>query len=274
MNFKKLLTRTISGIIYCGITVGATLAGPLGVALLAALLASLALMELATICDESAKSKVLFLTLDNAALWSLCFAPIYPALLLVWLFTILLRFIAQIYVPSLTPIKDLAHSMLAQTYIGIPMVTMSMISAFWSPRFILLTLILIWINDTGAFLIGSQFGRHRLFERISPKKSWEGFWGGVALALAAVALFATYCPDVFAMHRLSANIWIWLGFAATVTVFGTWGDLVESMIKRSLHIKDSGNLMPGHGGILDRIDSLLMALPASLIYICIAIFCK
>ncbi len=123
--------------------------------------------------------------------------------------------------------------------------------------------ILIWLSDTGAFCVGSLMGRHKLFKRISPKKSWEGFFGGLLFCLAASAFFYFYGNGVFGY----LNLWQLLGMGAVVCVFGTWGDLVESLIKRSLGVKDSGSLLPGHGGILDRIDSLLLVTPALLLYL-------
>jgi phosphatidate cytidylyltransferase len=111
----------------------------------------------------------------------------------------------------------------------------------------------IWANDTGAYFVGSRFGKNRLFERISPKKSWEGFFGGLALSIVAAWL----------NHRLFAELELieWIAVGVLMSVFGTLGDLVESMLKRSINIKDSGTLFPGHGGILDRFDALLVGIP-------------
>ena len=116
----------------------------------------------------------------------------------------------------------------------------------------------IWLNDTGAYLVGCTIGKHRLFERISPKKSWEGFFGGMVFCIAAGA---------FAHLLIGGSQAIWIPFAIIVSVFATWGDLVESLIKRTAGVKDSGNIMPGHGGVLDRIDSLLFVAPAILAYL-------
>ena len=113
---------------------------------------------------------------------------------------------------------------------------------------------------------GSMLGRHRLFERISPKKSWEGFFGGLAFDVIASVLFGIYASTFFG---LEISVYGWVGLGVVVCLFSTWGDLVESMLKRSLHIKDSGSLIPGHGGILDRIDSLLFVMPACVIYLMI-----
>lgn len=127
------------------------------------------------------------------------------------------------------------------------------------PIFILALFVLIWLNDTGAYLIGSMLGKHRLFARISPKKSWEGFFGGLAVAVLGSQLLAAFDP--LYSHQQ------WMGLAIVVVAFGTWGDLIESLLKRTIGVKDSGNLLPGHGGMLDRFDSLLLAAPASYIYI-------
>jgi phosphatidate cytidylyltransferase len=116
---------------------------------------------------------------------------------------------------------------------------------------------MIWLNDTGAYCVGSLLGKHRLCERLSPKKSWEGFFGGLVFCIAA---------GIVASYILSDSIYsfmiITISLGVVVCVFATVGDLFESLIKRTLHVKDSGNLIPGHGGILDRIDSLLFVAPA------------
>lgn len=267
MDYKKLLTRTASGIIYCGIIIGAIFCGIYGVAILAALLSSLACMEFDKISHRNGSGRTLLLLTDITACLLLSFTPIAPLLGFGWLFAILIRIIEQLYLIEEDPVNDLAHSMLVQAWIALPMFMMTFIAGLWQPMVILAIFLFLWINDTGAYLVGSTFGKHRLFERISPKKSWEGFIGGFVFNLAFAVLFYFTGGHFFGIPE--ASIWIWFGLATTVTIFGTWGDLVESMIKRTLHIKDSGNLIPGHGGILDRIDSLLLAVPATFIYLSI-----
>ena len=124
---------------------------------------------------------------------------------------------------------------------------------------VLAVFIFLWTNDTGAYCTGSLFGRHKLFPRVSPGKSWEGSIGGGVLCLAVSQLLSLWLPEL--------TRWEWMGFALTVVLFGTWGDLVESLFKRQLGIKDSGNILPGHGGMLDRFDSSLMAIPAVITYL-------
>lgn len=265
MDFKKLLTRTISGLIYCLIIVGCTLFRPEGVLVLGALLSILACIEFAKISGELSKFTLPALLLDIAGclLLGLGFL-IYP--LVIWLAVIVCRLVAQLYIKSNKPLADISHSLMSQVYIGIPICLMTATAWLLSPKIILLIFILIWINDTGAFIVGSMMGRHKLFERISPKKTWEGFFGGLVFCLGACALFSYCCNEFFNMTLLRADMAVWLGLGFVITIFCTWGDLIESMIKRNLHIKDSGNIIPGHGGILDRIDSFLLAMPAAAIY--------
>ena len=142
-----------------------------------------------------------------------------------------------------------------------PLASLSILYLIGGKEITLCMFILIWLSDTGAFCVGSLCGKHKLFERISPKKSWEGFFGGLLFCIAAGAAFH-YLFDIL-------DLWTSMLFGAIVCVFGTWGDLVESLIKRSLGVKDSGNILPGHGGILDRIDSLLLVVPATILFLLI-----
>ncbi len=267
MNAKKLITRAISGLVYCLLMVGGVLLGNYGVVALGIILSSLACIEFAKISHELNHGNIPLLIIDIAGCWCLALTALNPAICLFWVLIMLVRLIAQLYVKNPTPLKDLSHSLMSQIYIGFPMLAMSMIDFCWDSRLILLVFVIIWANDTGAFLVGSAIGKHRLFERISPKKSWEGFIGGVAVSIGCAVAFFYLCPGVFGISRTLSGIWLTIGFTVVVTVFGTWGDLVESLIKRTLHIKDSGNIIPGHGGILDRIDSLLLALPAAFLYL-------
>ena len=130
----------------------------------------------------------------------------------------------------------------------------------WNPWIVILYIFLIWANDVFAYLFGITLGRHRLFERISPKKSWEGFFGGLLGAVAMGYVAATV---------LEASVAMWIGVALVAAISGVFGDLVESMMKRSIDIKDSGNIIPGHGGWLDRFDALILSAPFVFVYACI-----
>lgn len=274
---KKLMVRTVSGLLYVAIITGGCMLGQPGVTALAALLACLATLEFAKMCNDSGKRNLPVLILDCVMTISLtCGGYGFP--LIIWLACMICRVVLELYMENPHPLRNMAHSMMAQVYIGGPLLMMTLIPAltvknhfmigtggFYGWPMLLTIFFMIWINDTGAFLTGSLIGRHKLFERVSPKKTWEGFFGGLVFNLIAGALFCYYGGNFVPYYH--DNLLFWLGLGVVVTVFGTWGDLVESLMKRSLNLKDSGNLIPGHGGILDRIDSLLLVAPAALIYL-------
>ena len=170
---------------------------------------------------------------------------------------LLVRFTAQLYMPSRNAVADIQQSLGSMLYVAFPISLLNTIASDFSPRIVLAMFVFIWLNDTGAFLVGCAIGKHRLFERISPKKSWEGVFGGTAFVIAAAIAIACVpaLSDVFNPIGLSTTTWIALGVMAVVA--STLGDLFESLLKRTAGVKDSGNVIPGHGGILDRIDSLL-----------------
>lgn len=195
------------------------------------------------------------------------------AVFMPYLLTIIYLFVSELYTKNKNAIHDLSYTMLGQMYVALPL-SMINVLAFRTATdgnihfYYLLPLsvfIFLWTNDTGAYCVGSLFGKHKLFPRISPAKSWEGSIGGGVLVL--VAAFLVSLLDQNHGNLSGLNTLQWLGLGLVVTVFGTWGDLVESLIKRTLGIKDSGTILPGHGGMLDRFDSSLLAIPASAIYI-------
>ena len=171
---------------------------------------------------------------------------------------VLARFIAGLYLKEQSPIASWANSCFTICYVAVPLTMLALILHTYGMLIALFMFVCIWLNDTGAYLVGCTIGKHRLFERISPKKLWEGFFGGMVFCIAAGA---------FAHLLIGGSQAIWIPFAIIVSVFATWGDLVESLIKRTAGVKDSGNIMPGHGGVLDRIDSLLFVAPAILAYL-------
>lgn len=263
MDFKKLLIRSVSGLIYIGIIIGCIFWGIIPLTVMAAVFAALGVIEFEKITHELNAKTIPTMILDIVGAICLTFGWMgYP--LAIWLFVIICRMTLQLYIKSDSPLADLAKSMMTQLYIGLPLGIMAYMGNSFGLHFVLAIFFMIWINDTGAFLVGSTLGRHRLFERISPKKSWEGFFGGLVFNMVAGLLFFTYGRIFFDLEDFS--LWQSIALGAVVTVFGTWGDLIESMIKRNLQIKDSGNIIPGHGGILDRIDSLLLVMPAVLLY--------
>lgn len=171
-------------------------------------------------------------------------------------------FIAELYRNKPSPFENIALTLLSILYIAIPFGLLNFLYLPTNSYFYILLLtyfVLLWINDTFAYLIGMTFGKHRLFERISPKKSWEGSIGGGLTTILVVWVFSRYEISIPFIH--------WAVIASIVVITGTLGDLVESMMKRSLEIKDSGNILPGHGGILDRFDAVLISVPIVFVYV-------
>lgn len=190
-----------------------------------------------------------------------------------YLVSIIYLLIAELYLIHDDPINNWAYTMMSQIYIALPFSLLNVLAFRSAGSDIQYTYLIplsvfvfLWINDTGAYLCGSLLGRNKLFPRISPAKSWEGSIGG-GLLVIAVAVLVWYLTEQYDVNELGLNAYEWAGLGLTVVVFGTWGDLVESLFKRTLGIKDSGNILPGHGGMLDRFDSSLMAIPAAVVYL-------
>ncbi|PHN07221.1 phosphatidate cytidylyltransferase [Flavilitoribacter nigricans] len=165
-------------------------------------------------------------------------------------------FIYELYTGSDQPFTNIAFIFLGMIYIGVPFALLDLIAfngEYFYANTVFGLLLMSWANDTGAYLVGSQFGKHRLFERISPKKTWEGTIGGIVITILLA----------FGLHFIFDELRMvdWLIIGSIVAIFGTLGDLVESMLKRSVQIKDSGTLLPGHGGMLDRFDGFIFILP-------------
>ena len=195
------------------------------------------------------------------------------AVFIPYLVTLIYLMVAELYLKQPDPVNDWAYTMMSQLYIALPFSMLSVL-AFQSDdtgihytwMVPLSVFVFLWINDTGAYLCGSLLGRHKLFPRISPGKSWEGSIGGGVLVVL-VALLVWYLSEHYEENPLGLSAIEWAGLGLTVVIFGTWGDLVESLFKRTIGIKDSGNILPGHGGMLDRFDSSLMAIPAAVVYL-------
>jgi phosphatidate cytidylyltransferase len=189
---------------------------------------------------------------------------------------IVLIMITELYRGGDKPFDSLAHTFFPLIYTVLPF-SLIPFSAFshtglssllrhdniiFSPGIIIGFFLLIWANDTGAYLAGVSFGKHRLMERISPKKTWEGFFGGLIIAALVAWLLSGWLGVVSTIG--------WISIAVIISVVGTYGDLIESMLKRSTGAKDSGSVLPGHGGFLDRFDSTIISFP--IVYLFISLF--
>ena len=277
---KNFILRTITAIGIVAIQVLCTYFSPVSLGALFLLLTALTVNEFIKIVSQRGEVSVnrpivivgscyLFF-----AFWLNSMTQSESLILFVpYLALLLYLYIKELYSEHKNPIANLGIIMLSQFYVVLPLALINVLAFVPFDCFVgkstdsfyaipLCIYIFIWVNDTAAYLSGITFGRHgkhKLFPRISPKKSWEGAIGG---ALATVA--SAFVVEHFFTFM---NVWQWVGMAIVVVVFGTFGDLTESMIKRHLDIKDSGHILPGHGGILDRLDSMLFAIPAVVIYL-------
>lgn len=270
---KNLIIRALTGIIFVAVLVGAICYDSISFLVVFSFITGLTLWEFYGLVKnyENTAPKRLFSSLGGVYLFAATFAYANQLtdgiIFLPYLLFLIYTLIAELYYKAPNPINNWAFTFFAQLYCAGTFSMLNYIAvtsdtpgtAVYSPLFIMAIFIFIWLNDTGAYLVGSLIGKRKLFERISPKKSWEGFFGGLAVALGASQALAWYAPEV--------SWYNWLGLSATVVMFGTWGDLVESLLKRTLGVKDSGHVLPGHGGMLDRFDSLMLATPAAYIYI-------
>lgn len=271
---SNFLKRALTGILFVCILVGCMLYSPLSFGLLFTLIAALSVHEFAHLVNAGGEVKInaTITSLGGAylclALMGFCTQAADARIFLPYLALLLYLMITELYLKRSNPLGNWAFSMLSQLYVALPFALLNVLafhndpissSVAYNPILPLSIFVFIWLSDTGAYCVGSLIGKHRLFERISPKKSWEGSIGGAVFSIASSFVFAHYY-DFLSVSQ-------WAGLAAVVVVFGTWGDLTESLMKRQLGIKDSGNILPGHGGMLDRFDSALMAIPAAVFYL-------
>jgi phosphatidate cytidylyltransferase len=171
-------------------------------------------------------------------------------------------FFVELYRSNKNPFQNISYTFLGIIFAVLPFSffhAIAFIDGTYNFHYPLGFFLMLWANDTGAYLVGIKFGKIRLFERHSPKKSWEGFAGGVVTSLLVGLILANYFTELALVH--------WAVISLIISVVGTYGDLTESMLKRSLDKKDSGSLLPGHGGLLDRFDGLLLSAPLVLVYL-------
>lgn len=284
---KNLITRSITGILFVAVMVTGICLRSDAMILLFALITGLSMWEYTGLVNEvkdvtvnrfisTAAGVYLFLSMAG-----FCSDIVPSAVFIPYLLTIIYLFVSELYTGNKNAINDWAYTMLGQMYIALPFSCINVLAFQHQPAdgtivynwlMPMSIYIFLWLNDTGAYCSGSLFGKHKLFPRISPAKSWEGSIGGAILVLLSAALigYATTqhaLPSPFGDELSTQLILQWMGLGLTVVFFGTWGDLVESLFKRTLGIKDSGNILPGHGGMLDRFDSSLMAIPAAVVYL-------
>ena len=273
---KNFIVRTITGIIFVAAIVSCFL-NPIARVVLFALVTGLTVWEFTGIVNEHVAATTLNRIICTVAgvwfflaMFGFCWGIVNSAVFLVYLFTIMYLVISELYLKHENPINNWAYTMLSQMYIAMPLSLINVLAFMGSAdgevhyNYVLplSVFVFLWVNDSGAYCCGSLLGRHKLFPRVSPGKSWEGSIGGAVLVVVVAYVISQLLGTSSPLTALE-----WMGLGLVVVIFGTWGDLVESLFKRTLGIKDSGNILPGHGGMLDRFDSSLMAFPAAAIYL-------
>lgn len=277
LNWRNLVVRGVAGIIYIAILLFGVLYNKYSFIVVFGLILVLSLDEFFRLIEQ--KTPHLISKIFNIISGVVIFLSAYlflegksvlalPISALIYLLSLL---VSAILINRPDTFNTIIYSAFGQLYITLPFCLLLLISyeytlaySIYHYAFVLAIFVFIWVNDTFAFLTGVTLGKNKLLERISPKKTIEGFIGGILFTVLAGIGFSLLFTDY--------SIYFWIGFALIASLFGTLGDLFESLIKRTYNVKDSGQLIPGHGGILDRIDSLLFVIPAIYIYLLIANF--
>lgn len=275
---KNLVVRALTGIVFVALLVGCTLWSPISFTVLFAVVTGLTVWEFSTNVNLHAGASVNRLINTVAAIYlflafaGYCADYVPSRAFVPYIISIIYLLISELYLQKPDPLKNWAYAFASQIYVALAF-SMLCVLAFqydpmnntthFEPLFPLSVFIFLWTSDTGAYLCGSMLHKRfpaKLFERISPNKSWVGSIGGGVLCVVVALVLAHFFPEKLDLVH-------WVGLGLTVCVFGTWGDLVESLFKRQLGVKDSGHILPGHGGMLDRFDSSLLAIPAAVLYL-------
>ncbi len=268
---SEFYKRTLTGVVFGVVIYGSLFAGSVAFVLVYPALMVIALLEFLNLEGTGTTlARKITAALAALALFFLFHGYASGSLGAGWLALLFLLpplvMISELYLDRGKPFEKVGILFLGIIYVALPLSLLNLLVfpgaltvAGYYPGILAGVLIMIMVNDTAAYLVGVPFGRNRLFASISPKKSWEGTIGGAVFTLGA-AWFMTHLFPVLDMYQ-------WIPAGAIVIVFGIYGDLVESMIKRELGVKDSGSILPGHGGVLDRIDAWLLVVPAIWVYL-------
>ena len=272
---KNLWVRTVSGAVLAGVMLGAIAWSQWSFGLLLAALLVVGMTEFYSLAGEQGSNPQRIVGLAaGLVLFALNFAFVsddiqilgsarqaFACGMALLLLLLPAMFICELYRRRENPAANIGITFMGVVYVALPFSLMCYIpiigSETWSPWMMIFYVFIIWANDVFAYLVGMSVGRHRLCERLSPKKSWEGFFGGIA---GAVVL------GLVAARVMDGSCWVWAGLALVAAATGGLGDLVESMFKRAAGVKDSGTLIPGHGGVLDRFDAMLLSAPFVFVY--------
>lgn len=280
---RNLLIRTVTGVFFVAVMLAAMLLGRLTFAVLLLCITIGCMWEIYGLSEKGGAHPqkaagmaigVLLvginLALIETVINNIAFLKYMGiAMVLVILLTVAV-FIFEIWRRKGNPMKNIGATFLGVTYVALPV---SLIALFpivgnkmllpWNPLIVPAYFLIVWGNDVFAYLFGIAFGKHRFFERLSPKKSWEGFFGGLIGAVAVAAVVGKFL--------IKGDMWLWMGLGLLIALTSVLGDLVESNFKRSVDVKDSGNTLPGHGGLLDRFDAVLVSAPFVFIFFIIVL---
>lgn len=266
---KELILRISTGLIFLVVVIGCIIWNPYSLASLFYVVGILGMLEYYNIAKIGGVhpqtmtgvicASVLYISIE---LVKLQIMPIYVVSLAIPFFISI--FIYELFRKRPNPFTNIGHTIIGIIYVMAPFALLNVftfeeIVNEYQPEVVLGFFVLLWLNDTGAYVFGKLLGKRKLFPRISPKKTWAGTIGGGITALAGAVAIATYTADLSIIH--------WLALGVIIVISGTFGDLVESLLKRSANVKDSSNLLPGHGGILDRFDGVLLASPMVFTYL-------
>ena len=283
-KLKNFLVRTASGAVLLGIVLAAIFSGVWGYGALLLAVTIIGVWEFYGLARAkgSEPQRCMGMLMSLALLFAGFISSLYiygetddenvlglgVSLLLIFAMLLVITFVIEVFRNRQTPMYNIATTIMGAVYVALPMAILTILPSLlnsliyrgdaWIPWVFLFYLLLVWGNDVFAYLVGVTMGKHRMCERLSPKKSWEGFAGGVAGSAAVGAIAASV---------LGGSYGVWIGLAIVVALSSVVGDLIESMFKRDAGVKDSGAIMPGHGGILDRFDALIISAPFALIYL-------
>ena len=277
---SEFVKRTLSGAVYVGVVVSSILVHPAFFGLVFLLVSMLAVRESHHLMQTN-RTTAFMSVIAAGLLFMVCWAPFglsdvpvcYGGLmtigLVLYLLTVIAALLAELWLKAENPVRNWGNTLQVQFMVAFPFAVMPWL-AFIDKYLLLAVFVLIWVNDSFAYCVGvltakMPGGNHKMFPRVSPKKSWEGLIGGIVFTIGAAMLLNYF--EWFDTITKESNGWLIAGcFGLVVSGFGTLGDLMESLFKRTIGVKDSGRFLPGHGGVLDRFDSILLAAPMAFLF--------
>ena len=269
---NNFVQRISSGAIFVVLLLSSIYFSPYTFFLLFTLITCLSMCEFCKIVLKNTDKSLLFQSVICAMILFVTaslqlYCPFSYPFVAIYVFLFIIVLIVQLFRKNVNPVKNWAVFISGQFMVALPFASLNgiLFSSGWNPALLIALFLTIWMNDSWAYVFGVTLGKHKMFERVSPKKTWEGFVGGALMSLLTGYLCWRFLPLLF--PKVDFLLWQWIVFSEIVVVFGTLGDLMESLFKRTYSIKDSSNMIPGHGGFLDRFDSMMLAAPIIYLYL-------